>query len=216
MEGSEVLRFLRTGFHFYFIGIAILTLGTALAIQSSLGTSPFDAFLVGLYRTFGLSVGTWEIVVGFTMIVCNALAERKKPEYFALITSLVTGIGIDTWLFLLGDWLIPETWIGQTICLVLGIICTALGVAAYLHSNFAPIPLDRSMLVVTNLTGLNVSYSRALISIVFVVIAYFFDGAIGIGTLLNALISGVLIGFFLPYITLIKNKFKNMEDHFVS
>src|SRR5699024_5058122 len=76
------------------------------------------------------------------------LAERKKPEFYAILTSLITGIGIDSWLFLLGNWVNPVTWLGQSVCLGLGIIFTGMGVASYLQSNFAPNPMDRSMLVV--------------------------------------------------------------------
>lgn len=198
------MRLVRAGFNFYMIGIVILTLGIALTIQSTLGTSPFDALLVGLHRTFGLTVGSWEVVVGLTMLLGNALAERKRPEYYAIITSIVTGIGIDSWLFLIGDWSVPVTWPGQFICLWFGIIFTGLGIASYLQSNFAPNPMDRSMLVVSKLTGWSVSKSRIFISIILVIIAYSFNGAIGIGTLINALVSGALIGFFLPYVEAIK------------
>ncbi|WLR61163.1 hypothetical protein [Guptibacillus hwajinpoensis] len=61
-------------------GILILTLGIALTIQSKLGTSLFDALLVSLYRTYGLTIGTWEIVVGFSMILFNAIAEKNTPN----------------------------------------------------------------------------------------------------------------------------------------
>src|SRR5690625_1739304 len=174
----------------------ILTLGIALTIQSTLGTSPFDALLVGLHRTFGLTVGSWEVVVGLTMLLGNALAERKKPEFYAILTSLITGIGIDSWLFLLGNWVIPVTWLGQSVCLGLGIIFTGMGVASYLQSNFAPNPMDRSMLVVSELTGWGVSYSRAFLSVILGVIAYFFDGGVGIGTLFNGFVSGLRDGDF--------------------
>ncbi|MBP1949723.1 YczE/YyaS/YitT family protein [Virgibacillus litoralis] len=194
------MRLIRAGIHFYLIGIFILTLGIALTIQSALGASPFDALLVGLHRTFGLTIGSWEIVVGLSMVLCNAVAEKKRPEYFAILTSLVTGIGIDTWLFILGNWIVPGTWLGQSITLGLGIILIGLGVAFYLQSDIAPNPMDRSMLIVSDLTGWKVTYSRALISGGLVILAFFFNGAIGIGTLVNALISGVLISFFLPYV----------------
>ncbi|WP_226035975.1 YczE/YyaS/YitT family protein [Aquibacillus saliphilus] len=199
-------RLNRDGFHFYVAGILILTFGIALTILSKLGASPFDALLVGLHRTFGLTVGSWEIVVGLTMILCNALAQKSKPEFYALLTSLITGIGIDFWLFVLSNWINPLTMLGQSFALGLGIVFTGIGVATYLQSKFAPNPLDRSMLVVSNLTGLKMAYSRALISIVLVIIAFFFDGAIGVGTLINALITGVLINFFMPYIVSFRNK----------
>lgn len=192
------MRLLRAGVHFYIVGLIILTLGIALSVQSMLGTSPFDALLVGLYRTFGLSIGSWEIGVGLTMVIGNALAERKRPEYFALITSLVTGIGIDSWLFILRFWGIPEMLMGKFIFIILGVIFTGLGIAIYLQSEIAPNPMDRSMLIISKFTGWNVTYSRAAISVALVIIAFFFDGAIGIGTLFHAIFTGMFISLFLP------------------
>lgn len=199
------MRLLRIGIHFYIFGLIILTLGIALTIQSTLGTSPFDALLVGLNRTFGLTIGSWEIAVGGTMILCNALAERKKPEYYAFLTALVTGIGIDTWLFAL-HWVVPHTWASQTICLILGIVLTAIGIATYLQSQFAPNPMDRSMLVLSKMMGWSVSRARVWINVILVIIAFLFGGSIGIGTLANALFSGMLIGLFLPYTSALRKR----------
>ncbi|WP_082234423.1 YczE/YyaS/YitT family protein [Halobacillus massiliensis] len=185
---------------FYICGIIIMTLGIALTIHSQLGTSPFDALLVGLFRTFGLTIGSWEIVVGFSMILFNAIAEKKKPEYFAVITSLVTGLFIDVWVFSTQSWIHPDTLVTQFICLGFGIFFAGLGIAINLQADFAPNPFDRTMLVVKNLTGLNVSISRALISLVLTIIAFVFNGPIGVGTVIIMLFSGILIHFFMPYI----------------
>src|SRR5699024_10050373 len=142
--GGRMMRFFKLGVHYYIGGRVVLTLGIALAIQSQLRTSSFDALLVGLFRTFGISVGSWEIVAGFTLILGNALAERKRPALFALTTSLITGIGIDTWLFILGDVVVPATWVGQWFCLILSLILSGIGIALYLQSNVAPNPVDQS------------------------------------------------------------------------
>src|SRR5699024_245187 len=144
------------------------------------------------------------------------LAERKRPEFFALITSLVTGIGIDSWLFVLGDIVNPVMWYGEWAALLLGTILMALGVAFYLQSKIAPNPLDRSMLVISSLTGWNVSYSRAAISVVLVILAVSFGGAVGIGTLINALFGGFIISFFLPYVKMIKTGFRKHRENMVS
>src|SRR5699024_3690955 len=164
----------------------------ALSIQSSLGTSPLDALLVGLYRTFGLSIGSWEIVVGLSMIIGNAIIERKKAEYFALITSLFTGIGIDMWMYFIGDWMIPSTWMGQLVYLTMVIVFTAMIVPTYLQSKFHTNSFDLSVLVISKMNAWNM--------------AYLIDGAIGIRTLINALLSGVIIKLFIPYVTIIKAK----------
>ncbi|HLS65414.1 MAG TPA: YitT family protein [Pseudogracilibacillus sp.] len=200
------MRLKEVGVHFYFVGLIVLTLGIAFAVNSSLGTSPFDALLVGLFRTFGLTIGSWEIVVGLSMVLGNALLERKRPEYFALITSLVTGIGIDSWLFVLNLFSTPNTLIGKSIYLALSLVLSGLGIAIYLQSQVAPNPMDRSMLIVAKLTGMSVTYSRALINIALVILALFFGGAIGIGTLINALIAGAIIHYFLPMTTRMRER----------
>jgi uncharacterized membrane protein YczE len=193
------MRLTRKKSMFYVCGILILTLGIALTIQSKMGTSPFDALLVGLYRTVGLTIGSWEIIVGGVMVLFNALAQRRRPEYLALLSALITGVGIDFWVFVLRDWLHPDTLFGQSLCLVFGMVLVGLGIATYLRANFAPIPMDRMMLVVIDLTGLNVTSSRALISVVLIILAFIFNGPIGVGTLLTTFLSGVIINFFMPY-----------------
>ncbi|MBM7553034.1 YczE/YyaS/YitT family protein [Thalassobacillus pellis] len=200
------MRRIGKSFLIYFLGISVLTLGIALTIQSRLGTSPFDALLVGLYRTFGLTIGSWEIVVGSAMVLLNAAALKARPEFSAILTSIITGIGIDLWLFLLGDWLIPNHLLGQTLLVLLGIFLGGTGIAIYLESNFAPNPMDRSMVILTDKTNWSFSKSRAIISIVLVIIAFFFNGAIGVGTLLNALITGVIIQWVRPYVLAILYK----------
>src|SRR5690625_3547198 len=203
------MHLLRAGIHFYLIGLIMLTLGIALSVLSMLGTSPFDALLVGLFRTFGLTIGSWEIVVGFIMVMGNALVDRKRPEYFALITSFVTGIGIDSWLFILNFWNLPETFIWKWLFLLFGIIFTGLGIAIYLQSEIAPNPMDRTMLIISRITGWNITYSRAAINLLLVITAFFFGGSIGIGTLINAITVGMIISFFLPFfITLRKASVK--------
>jgi uncharacterized protein len=57
---------------FYGLGILLLTLGISFTIQSDLGTSPFDALLVGLSKDVGLTVGSWEIILALIMIICNS------------------------------------------------------------------------------------------------------------------------------------------------
>ncbi|WLR46637.1 YitT family protein [Halobacillus litoralis] len=185
---------------YYTAGIVILTMGIALTIQSKLGASPFDALLVGLYRTYGLTIGSWEIVVGFSMIIVNSIAEKRRPEFIALLTSFLTGVGIDFWVHSFKGWIEPETVMAQYLCLLLGLVILSLGIAVNLQADFAPNPFDRMMLVLRKLTGLNVSYSRAIISIVLVLIAGFYGGAIGVGTLIIAILSGVVIHYFMGYI----------------
>lgn len=183
---------------FYVVGILILTLGISLTIQSKLGTSPFDALLVGLSKNVGLTVGSWEIILALLLIGSNSLLARQRPEILGLVTALITGIGIDMWLFLLHDVVSPDIWFSQAVCFITGLVIVGLGTATYLHTNFAPIPVDRLTLIIKELTRKTVFFSRTLIYILFLMLAIIFNGPIGVGTLLTVCLGGYILHFFMP------------------
>ena len=197
------MRLRKSDIYYYLIGILILTLGISIAIRSNQGTSPFDALLVGLFKTFGFSIGSFEVIVGFTMILINSVVTKERPEYFALVTSLITGVGIDFWYYVTGYLTFPSAFAGELFVVSLGVIISALGISIYIQSSIAPNPLDRSMLILSDKTGLSLTKSRAIINVILVIIAFSIGGVIGIGTVINALLSGWLITLFLPHISFI-------------
>lgn len=185
-------------YNFYVLGILLLTLGIAFTIQSDLGTSPFDALLVGLSSNVGLTVGSWEVIIALLLICSNALLVKQRPEFLGLITALITGIGIDIWLFLLHNLLTPELWFSKAICFGIGLMIIGLGTATYLQTNFAPIPVDRLTLIVQQLTGKSIFFARTSIYVLFLLLAMLFKGPIGVGTLLTVSLGGLILNFFMP------------------
>ncbi|WP_369878390.1 YitT family protein [Bacillus sp. JNUCC-21] len=183
---------------FYVLGIMILTFGVSVTIQSDLGTSPFDALIVGLSVHAGLTVGSWEIIIAFLLICCNSMLKRQRPEFSGMITAFITGIGIDMWLFFLHRVITPELWYGKAGCFAIGLVVIGIGTATYLHTNFAPIPVDRLTLIVRELTGRSIFFSRTVIYFIFFILAVMLKGPVGIGTLLTVCLGGVILHFFMP------------------
>lgn len=183
---------------FYVLGILILTFGITLTILSDIGTSPFDALLVGLSLNVGLTVGSWEIIIALILICCNSLLIRHRPEVLGLLTAFITGICIDMWLFLLHNLITPELWFFKLVCFGIGLVVIGFGTAIYLHTNFAAIPIDRLTLIIQELTRTNILLSRTLIYFVFLIMAMVFNGPIGIGTLLTVCLGGLILNYFMP------------------
>nr|WP_217365453.1 YitT family protein [Bacillus velezensis] len=176
----------------------ILTFGISVTIQSDLGTSPFDALIVGLSVHAGLTVGSWEIIIAFLLICCNSMLKRQRPEFSGMITAFITGIGIDMWLFFLHRVITPELWYGKAGCFAIGLVVIGIGTATYLHTNFAPIPVDRLTLIVRELTGRSIFFSRTAIYFIFFILAVMLKGPVGIGTLLTVCLGGIILHFFMP------------------
>ncbi|MCR6856251.1 YitT family protein [Bacillus cereus] len=183
----------------YVLGILILTLGISFTIQSDLGTSPFDALLVGLSLNVGLTVGSWEIIIALLLICCNSILQRQRPEFLGLLTAFITGIGIDMWIFLLHNLITPELWYSKFVCFGLGLVIIGLGTATYLHTNFAPIPVDRLTLIIQELTRTNIFISRTFIYLLFLIMAMILNGPIGVGTLLTVCLGGIILDYFMPF-----------------
>ncbi|PGS55938.1 YitT family protein [Bacillus sp. AFS041924] len=183
---------------FYVLGILILALGVSITILSELGTGPFDALLVGLSKNVGFTVGSWEIIIALLLICLNSLLKRQRPEFLGLVTAFITGVGIDMWLFILHNFLTPEFWYSKVIWFGIGLIVSGLGTSTYLHTNFAPIPVDRLTLIIRELTKTNLFISKTFIYIVFLIMALIFKGPIGVGTLLTVCFGGLILNYFMP------------------
>ena len=185
-------------YFFYVSGLLLLSLGIALTILSDLGTSPFDALLVGLSFNVGLTVGSWEIIIAAIMIVGNAMLGRQRPELLGIMTAVIVGIGIDLWLHTLSAVVIPANITNQMLYFTAGLLAVGVGSAIYLHTNFAPIPVDRLTLLVKELAKTNLFVSRTAIYLMFLVLAIVFSGPIGIGTVLTVCFGGLILNAIMP------------------
>jgi len=196
-----MMKKLRMGHYFFYgFGLIILALGIALTIQSQLGTSPFDALLVGLSENIGFTVGSWEIILALIIIIMNSLLIKKRPEFLGLVSAILTGVGIDLWLKLIETLIAPELWIGKLISYIIGLILIGLGTAMYLYTNFAPAPIDQLMLIIRELTKISILFSRTLQYLLFMILAIIFGGPIGIGTVITLFLGGPILSFFMPIV----------------
>ncbi len=191
---------------FYIIGILTLTLGIALTIVVNLGASPIDALLVGLYKNYGLSVGTWEYIVATCLLLINSVVNKKMPQLLALITAVLVGLGIDLWLYVISMIELSDAlWISLA-GLLIGTIFTGVGIATYLQADFLPSPFDQAMLTISRIFNLSIFYSKTLLMLFFMILALFFKGPVAYGTVLILLTSGPLIGWFYPRMQAFKIK----------
>ncbi|MCY8632424.1 YitT family protein [Bacillus spizizenii] len=185
---------------YYGLGILILSLGISLTIQSGLGTSPFDALLVGLSEEVGLTVGSWEVLISVILLICNSILTRKKPMLLGLITAFITGIGIDLWLFIVKSTIYLNTWFSKLTCFGIGLMLIGLGTAIYLQMKFASTPIDHLTLIIRDLSKRTILFSRTLVYALFLVLAIICKGPIGIGTLLTVCLGGMILHFFMPFV----------------
>lgn len=181
----------------YLIGLLIMTLGIVLVIIADLGSAPWDVLHIGLYKQFGLTIGSWSIIVGVFVLSSSAILAKAFPKIGAFLNMLLCGIFID--MYMLIPWLdTPRTIVGQFLMLVIGIILSAYGMAIYISANVGTGPRDSLMLVLMQKTGIKVQWIRLIMEITVLTVGWTLGGPVGIGTIILSVSIGHISGFALP------------------
>lgn len=180
----------------FLIGIIILTLGVALTIKADFGVGPWDGVNVALNRIYGLSVGTFAIIIAFIMTLINGLLREGKFNFYTLITGFLLGIFTDFWLYIIGGLIIGNDLIIRLICFILGIILLSFGIALYIRLGLAPNSLDDFMVALSEKFNIRISVSKLIVDILGLIIGLLVHGPIGLGTLIITIGLGPLIGVF--------------------
>ena len=79
----------------YYLGLMIMMLGIVFFIKSNLGATPWDVLHVGLFYHFGLTIGTWSILIGIFILTVSACIAKEIPHIGAFLNMLSCGIFMD-------------------------------------------------------------------------------------------------------------------------
>jgi hypothetical protein len=162
-------------------GIAI-----PLMIESGLGLGPWDAFHVGLHNLSGITVGMASIGVG-VVIVLGSLRLGIRPGPGTLANMVLIGVFIDL--------VLPFTpsasgWVSGFGYYLVGIALVGLSTGMYMSAGLGSGPRDGLMVGISRLGGWPVRRVRMFIEVSALAGGWLMGGAIGVGTILFALLVG--------------------------
>lgn len=181
---------------FYLIGLIIMALGISMTIKGKrLGIGPWDVLHVGLYEKFGLTIGTWTIILGLVIVLSTTIILKEWPKIGTWINMALLGLFIDVF-----NWLLPnvEALSAQSIMFVLGIIVMCYGIGVYMSPNVGAGPRDSLMLIFVEKFGVSIKKIRTSIEVVVAILGWILGGPIGVGTVLIALLIGQIVHYTLP------------------
>lgn len=182
---------------FFTAGLMVIGLGIAMTIRGkSYGLGSWDVFHMGLFYHFGLSVGTWSIIVGLTIIILTALILKQLPRIGTFCNMVFTGLFID-----LFNGILPTNVEGMTlegVYFVIGTVLIGAGCAIYVSANLGAGPRDSLMLIMVDKLKFSITVARTLMEVFAAGLGYLMGGPIGIGTVIMVFVLGPVIQFFLP------------------
>ena len=174
------------------VGLVLFGIGIALKLRSGLGLSPWDAFHQGVANHLPLSIGVVTILVS-GLVLLAWIPLRQRVGVGTLINAVLVGVIIDITLRV-----VSET--GSTIvswAYLLGSVgLIGLGSGLYIGARLGPGPRDGVMIGLAA-RGLSIRVARTLIEGTVLLSGWLMGGAVGIGTVVFAVLIGPLVQFFL-------------------
>lgn len=191
---------------FFFSGLVCFALGVAISVKMRhLGLHPWDVLNIALFDRFGLSIGTWTVIIGLLLIAVSLVVSRKYVNLGTFLNALLIGPIMDFFLWL--D-VLPSPAFAWTdyLWLLLGIVVVGTGGGLYVSGGIGAGPRDGFMLSVAERTGLSVSKARIVVECVVLLIGYLLGGPVFLVTFLYTFVMSPIFQFSLKFFTELKNR----------
>ena len=180
-----------------YAGLVTFAFGEALILEAGLGVIPWDVFQQGLVNHWGLTMGTWSIIVGVAVLLLW-IPLRQRPGIGTVSNAIVIGAALDPMLRAIEA---PESLGWRAAYLVVGILINGVATAAYIGARLGPGPRDGLMTGLVRLTGRSVRLVRTGLEVTVVLIGWALGGNLGLGTVVFAVSIGPVVHVFLPKLT---------------
>lgn len=173
---------------FFVIGLSIFSYGIALAIQVKyLGVSPWDVLNIALFDKFGLTIGTWNIIVGLVLISITLKVNRKYINVGTFLNAVLVGVLVDTFLYFE---ILPSSsrLTFDVLILFMGIVLMGIGGGMYSAAGIGAGPRDGFMLSISEKTDISISRVRIMMECLVLVVGLVIGGPVFIFTFIYTFI----------------------------
>lgn len=202
--------------YFLFIcGLFFTSLGICLIIKSSLGTSPISSVPYILSLKYPLTLGTFTFIFNMLFLLLQILMLQNKFPYIQFLQVPMTVIFssfIDAIMYVL-TYLHPVAYTEKILVLLLGCGALAMGVALQIIGKVVMLAGEGLLYAMITRWRINLGYTKILLDSSLVVIAavlsFLYFGEIrGIreGTLISALLVGVIARFYIKHLAIVDDK----------
>lgn len=188
----------------YFIGLFIMTIGIAFSVRSDLGVSPVSSVPYTMTVVWGVEMGFATFLFHIVLVLIQILLLRRKFKIKNLI-QIAVGVVFGLFTTLCNNLVmlipIPDSLPFRIAMLAVSITVVAFGLFLYVPADIMPLAGEGTILAVSEITGFKFSnvkigfdVSLSVISLVTCLIAVHGMGSVGVGTVVSAVLTGLVLG----------------------
>ena len=203
---SDSLRNWLVRYIFFFLGLVFFGLGIAISVKvQHLGLHPWDVLNVALFEHFGLTIGTWSVIVGLGLICVSLIVSKKYVNIGTFLNALLIGPIMDFFLWIDVLPVATHTWTDY-LWLLTGILIVGTGGGMYVAGGIGAGPRDGFMLSMADNTRLSVSKARIVVECVVLLIGWLLGGPVFIVTFFYTFILSPVFQFSLKVFTRLRTQ----------
>ena len=183
----------------YLVGLMILTCGQRLFVQAGLGAGAFDSLCE-----------SWVTIGSFILMLVSAALEKRRPDWWVMLSSFVFGIFFDMWGAVFSATLPSElTLIQQILLYIVGLMLAPLGTAVYFTTNISKSAYDEIITALHNALRWPVWVSKNATEATMLILSLLVRGPVGVTTVVTAFAFGPVLQKYMELLD--KKKFKILQ-----
>lgn len=180
---------------FFTIGLIIFSLGITLTINMQhLGIHPWDVLSVAFFNKIGLSIGSWNIIIGLFLIIVSWILDKSYIKVGTFLNALIIGSFVDLFLWL--DFLpyASHQW-SDVLFIIIGIIVMGVGGGMYNAGGVGAGPRDGFMLSIADKSGISIGRVRIITETFVLLVGLLLGGPVFIFTFIFTFIQSPIFQY---------------------
>lgn len=181
---------------FFMFGLVLFSLGISLTINMKhLGIQPWDVLNVALHNKFGLSIGTWSVMIGIVLVCISWVLDKSYVKIGTFLNIIIIGFFVDVFLWL--DFLpkATHTWT-DIVVITSGAALIGLAGGMYNAAGLGSGPRDGFMLSISDKLNVSISRVRITVEIIVLAIGFVLGGPVFLFTFLLTFIQSPIFQYF--------------------
>lgn len=189
-------------------GLIICGIGVGIFLYSSLGVDPASVFELGIANVCRISYGTSAALINVVILVIVFVLDKSYINLSSLLAIFGIGYTADFMNRLLGLFLKGELPVAVRLVMIfLGLMIMSTGIATYIRADLGVGAIDLVSEIISH--KLHVSYRvvRVSVDVTFVAVGFVLGGAVGVGTVIAAFLTGPAVQFVRPHVYKVTDRF---------
>lgn len=177
------------------VGIMIFSLGITLTINMQyLGIHPWDVLNVAFFEKFGLSIGSWNIIISAILIIISWLLDKSYIKLGTFANAILVGAFVDFYRWL--DFLpTASNLILDVAFIIAGIVIMGFGGGMYNAAGVGSGPRDGFMLSISDKLGAPVGRVRIITECMVLFIGLLIGGPVFVFTFIFTFIQSPIFQY---------------------